>query len=488
MVDGKNTFDTLNSIERHIEALQPLLPKQAMVCIGEYPIKTLLQEPIAKRDGTLTILIEKSSEDIYTWIPKDFNPYLVLGFEDANMDTHFWYSVQPKIMKDNSIIENLKMKPVERLHSAIIFSSIWEGIGSATLPTLISKFKAEKIDSLSIAVLPSRIQPPDAHFNTFATIQLCLKTDGSSVLLLDRDQIENYTGIDRKGKIIRGHMVVNYLLNMLLAKESLVSEISELSRTFNTKIFSSIIITGASYKIYGSFENMLNAAWLKPLLRFDLPSASLLYVLLRMPASLKDKLPRSKIELAIADWFKDKTNFQSTYITEPIYTDDMTDRIDAVLFVGGFDMTAMFDDMEQKVKSLKNKAVEGGFMTEDWQLITPETNEEPKAPVYEIASRVIKEELPVLEKPNITIEVPIIKVNRDSSLVAVNSESSKQASTPFEPLQTGESVPTTVEQQKIASEPIDMAESNTRKREKKIAAMKINKTKKAKVQKKETSV
>ena len=132
-------------------------------------------------------------------------------------------------------------------------------------------------------------------------------------------------------------MVANYLLNLFLAKDTLVEEISELSRTFNTKLFTPIVVTGASYKIYGSLENMLNTALLKPFLTFDLPSASLLYVLLRMPLSLKDKLPRGKIELAITNWFKEKTSLQSIYITEPIYTEDMTDRIDAVLFVGGFD-------------------------------------------------------------------------------------------------------------------------------------------------------
>ena len=154
---------------------------------------------------------------------------------------------------------------------------------------------------------------------------------------LDRDHIESYEGVDRKGESIKGNMVANYLLNLFLAKDTLVDEISELSRTFNTKLFTPLLVTGASYKIYGSLENMLNTALLKPFLTFDLSSASLLYVLLRMPLSLKDKLPRGKIELAITNWFKEKTNLQSIYITEPIYTEDMTDRIDAVLFVGGFD-------------------------------------------------------------------------------------------------------------------------------------------------------
>jgi hypothetical protein len=163
---------------------------------------------------------------------------------------------------------------------------------------------------------------------------------------------------------------------MFLAKETLVSEIAELSRTFNVKLFSGIIVTGASYRIYGTFENMLNAASLKPLLKFDMPSASLLYVLLRMPLSLKDKLPRAKIELAIANWFKEKTSLQSIYITEPIYTEDLTDRIDAVLFVGGFDVSTLFADIQRKVERLKKKAVAKGFMTDDWQVISPKIEEE----------------------------------------------------------------------------------------------------------------
>jgi hypothetical protein len=88
-----------------------------------------------------------------------------------------------------------------------------------------------------------------------------------------------------------------------------------------------------------------------------------------MPLRLKEKLPRGKIELTITNWFKEKTSLQSIYITEPIYTQDMTDRIDAVLFIGGFEATKMLSDMETKAKSLKDNAVEKGFITEEWKVV-----------------------------------------------------------------------------------------------------------------------
>ena len=156
---------------------------------------------------------------------------------------------------------------------------------------------------------------------------MCASSDAATIVLMERDLLEKYEGIDRNGSPINGNMVANYLVNLLLAKETLVQEISELSRTFDVKMYSLLLATGASIKIYGSLENMLNAMLLEPLLTFDLSTSSLLYVLLRMPITLKDKLPRGKIELAIASWFKEKANLKSIYVTEPIYVEETSDRI-----------------------------------------------------------------------------------------------------------------------------------------------------------------
>ena len=369
MNDIKNSFNVLDSIKKHIETLKPLLPKQATAYIGEYPIKVLLKQPYIDQTGqTLQVLIGKSSDEVYKWIPKDFNPILVLGFEDANIETHFWHNVLPFISHDETLIEGLRKKPTEKLHSAILVASVWDGIGSGSLPPLISKFKDSSINSLSVAVLPSKIQPTDAYFNALAALGLCAENDAATVLLLDRDFLEKYEGVDRVGSLIKGNVVANYLVNLFLAKETLVEEISEQSKTFNTKMYTALLAAGASFKIYGSIENILNATLLKPLLNFDLSTVSLLYVLIRMPSSLKDKLPRAKIELAIASWFKEKANLKSIYITEPIYVEDASDRIDLVLFVGGFDTTGMLLDYEKKARGLAYRAVEKGFVDKkEWQ-------------------------------------------------------------------------------------------------------------------------
>jgi hypothetical protein len=363
-------FDVLENIRKHIDQLRPWFPKQAVICIGEYPIQILLKGPfVGKIDDILPIFIARYSDDIVKWSQFHLETYNILGL-DTNIDTHFWFHVLPHITRDDAFIARLKNKPIDKLREAIMVSSIWDGIGSALLPTLISQFKVWNINSVALAVLPSKLQSSDVHFNAFSSMGICASKDFAPVLLVDRDKLESYVGVDRKGSIIRGNMVVNYILELMLAKETLVQELSELSGSFNVKIYTVLLATGASLKIYGSLENILTTALFRPLLTFDLSNASILYVLLRVPLQLKDKLPRGKIELAIANWFEKRASFKSIYVSDPIYVKDDSDRIDLVMFVGGFDVTDMFTSMEKEVSVMKNDAIERGLISKDeWQEI-----------------------------------------------------------------------------------------------------------------------
>jgi hypothetical protein len=367
--EGKPNLEVVQKTGEHV-ALKPTFSKQAVICIGEYPIKILLRESLVdKKEEPLPILIDKSSEDIAKWSQSRLNPDNILGL-DLNVDMHFWYQVLPCVKEESTLIARLKNKPIDNWRGAVMVSSLWDGVGSALLPALISQFKEWNINSVAFAVLPSKIQPSDVHFNAFSSLGICASKDFTSILLLDRDQLENYVGINRNGSILKGNIIVNYMLELALAKETFVQEFCELSRAFNVKMYSVLLATGASLQIYGSLENILNTALSRPLLKFDLSTASLLYVLLRIPAHLKDKLPQEKIELTIATWFKEKANLKSTYVSEPIYVEDISDRIDVVMFLGGFDATAMFRSIEKKVSAIKSQAIkQGSIKEEDWQAI-----------------------------------------------------------------------------------------------------------------------
>jgi hypothetical protein len=196
--------------------------------------------------------------------------------------------------------------------------------------------------------------------------------EGLAQILIDRDSMERYIGVDRKGCILKGDEVISYILELILAKDIFVHEFYEHSKTFGLKLFTLLLATGASLRLHGTLENILNTTMLHPLSMFDLTSASILYVVVRMPTHLQNKISQGKIELTVEQWFKDKSKLKSVHVSQPILVEDGSDRIDILMFVGGFSITKTIKSLEEKVKDLSDHAVGKGFLKEkEWhQLVT----------------------------------------------------------------------------------------------------------------------
>jgi len=199
---------------------------------------------------------------------------------------------------------------------------------------------------------------------------MCAGNDSATVVLVGRDFAENYVGVDRSGSRMRGNIVVRYLLQMILEKETLPQELSELSRAFNIKLYTGLSLMGASYQVYGSFQSMLDAASLNPFLSFDLASAAVIYVLARVPRNLRDKLTRGRIELETAEWAKKIPNVKSIQVGEPIYVDDANDRVDAVVLAGGFNAAELAAFLAKKSDKIRSETIKKGLLKEkEWEAI-----------------------------------------------------------------------------------------------------------------------
>lgn len=357
--------------EEHLEEAEPkkeVLSKQTLVCIGEYPTKILVKgQFLGQKNVVQPIFIDKSSEEILKWGKDVLKAESVSGL-DADVDTQFWFQVMPYIEQNEQFIENLKSKLIDTMYGVLLVSSAWDGIGSALLPTLISQFKEWGIPSVALALLPSKLQSPDASFNALSSVAKCFSKESSTLILVGRDQLNKYVSVERTGSVLKGNIAINCLVEIMLAKKTFVRELSELSRSFSVKTFTILAATGASFKIYGSLENILDTTLFRPLLSLDLSGASLLYVLPRIPLQLKEKLNRDKIELEIAHWFRDKATLKSIYVTDPLYVEDVNDRVDLIMFVGGFDLKPTFSSMEKKVNVVKAQLItQGSIQEKDWE-------------------------------------------------------------------------------------------------------------------------
>lgn len=352
------------------------ISKQMILCIGEYSSKIIMQDTFQNKKNAFSypLLVSKFSKDVNEWSQLTINKKYILSLE-KNVDSHFWHQILPVFSESNVIIENLKKNSIDNIKGVIILSSLWDGFGSALTPTLISHFKESNTNSIVFGILPSQVQPSDAHFNAFSSVGLCLSKNFSPIVLLDRDQIEKFVGIDRHGSIIKGNSVVNFLIELIQQKESFVQEISELTRAFNVRNYTVLLTSGASLGVYGSIENIFSATVSRPLLKFKLFSSSIMYVILRIPNRMKKTLTKDKIELLLANWFKDKANLNSIQISEPIYVDSKEDKVDLALFIGGFDLVEFFTSIKKKIQPIKNNAIKkGSIKKKDWEAIVTELN------------------------------------------------------------------------------------------------------------------
>ena len=278
--------DSVQSIEKFTDSLRALLPTKAVVCIGEYPINIMLKGNFAGKKGVLPIFVEKSSKDVIKWGQGHLDKNNIVCI-DEDIDTHFWYDVLPYIKNNASFLCRIKNKPLEKLQGAIIVSSTWNGVGGALLPILNEQFKESNINTIALALLPSKAQPLDGQLNSLASLGILASKENTTAILIDRDNLEAYTGNDSNGIAIEGSNITNYLLDLMLSKDTFARELSELSKSFSTKMFTVMLAPGMSLKLYGTLENMLNTTLVRPLLTFDLSTATLLYVLIRVPFHLK---------------------------------------------------------------------------------------------------------------------------------------------------------------------------------------------------------
>ncbi len=362
-------FDVLESIEKHIARTEPRMPERALICIGDYPTKIFLKEQLTeKTSDILPIFIQKPSREIMKLTKTITIPHNILSV-DADADVHFWFNTNAYLSRNDACIAQLK-GITDKFHEATMLVSLWEGLGSAMLPTLISQFKAVNANSVTLAILPSTAQPADAYFNALASLGMWTSNEYATVVLIGRDFAEDFLGVNRNGSRMIGNRIINYILEMMLEKETLPQELSELSRAFNIKLYTVLSIPGVSFKVYGSFESILTAASLKPFLQFNLMTTEVLYVLTRVPVNLKENLSRAKIELATATWSKVIPNIKSIFVSEPTYVDDPSDRVDVVVFAGGFDLTELTTLLQKKASRIKSEVVKKNLIKEkDWETV-----------------------------------------------------------------------------------------------------------------------
>jgi hypothetical protein len=344
------SFDVLESVLGHIKLLKPRIPERAFISLGGYTNNILLKNSLFnKAIDVLFLLIGKKSECFIENLNEKLDFFKFIDF-DPNLDEHFWFDIMEYIEDRKILDSDLKDNLVHKVKSGLIVSSTWDGTSAGLFSYLTSKFMEWNIEFISIALLPFELQPSNAHFNSHSSMYICINKGNTPIIVINRELLENYVGVDRKGQLIKGSMILKEILDLMLSKGDFLNDFLNFSKYFDIRLYTIMISTGCSIKIYDSIENILNSMLHRMLLNFDLKESYIFYVLSRIPIKLREEITKEKLEKVFISWVRDMAIPKVIYIGDPIFIDEFNDRIDVMVIVGGFNEGKILNSLEEKAR------------------------------------------------------------------------------------------------------------------------------------------
>ncbi len=349
-------FDVLKSIKAHIDLITPVLPSQVVVTVGQYALGTLDDSDGFIGDDTPTLLrILHKKETSFKTV--DLYPEKTIII-DTVYEPHYWFDLHSHLQGDTWFSEELANRIYSYHDEVLSVLNLSEGIASGVLPALYTHIASEDISALSLGVFPSMGHSSDALFNAFACLGLLTIDASAPLLIMDQSKLEDFTGVHREGEILAGKEVIDYLVKLFMEKKGFIRDLVKLSRSFNVGLYTILMAAGCSLGIYETFRNILDITLEQPLLDIDLSTADMLYVVVKIPLSLRDEYSKGRVELEVSGWVKDHVNIDAPQICEPIYVEEFGDRIDVAILVGGFDTTELFDALDKRIQNFSKMMVE----------------------------------------------------------------------------------------------------------------------------------
>ncbi len=352
-------------VKNHIDGILPAIPSQIAISVGQYAYKSLMDSRkfLGKDSPALLQIIHRKEAELLGGAGGD-EPGKTIQFDTA-FEPHYWFDIHTFLKEDSSFREAFQGNLFDYQEEFVILGSLGEGVTAGALPILNDHLVQKRKDTLLVSVFPSVTHSSDALFNAFSSLGLLLSQGSGPVLLLDRARLDDFISVNREGGRLSGDLVPRYLVELLLHKEGIVKDLVKLSRSFRVELFTILMASGSSLEIYESLRNILDITLEQPLLDFDISTASIIYVLVKAPLRLQGQLTKGFIELEVNSWLKERLEIDIPQICEPIYVDELNDRIDVVILVGGFDTNRLFETVYERVSRFDNLINEHGFYDKD---------------------------------------------------------------------------------------------------------------------------
>ncbi len=366
-MSSNTDINLLANLRKQIKAISPVLPDKAVVSVGQYTLETLIDSPKINEEDVYTLLRIIHKKDLQHKTV-DIEPRKSL-VADTLYEPHYWFDMTEYLDRIN--IDSELGKLAYGYHKEVMsLSNISEGSSSGLLPEIHRYLADQEKSTIGIALFPAMNHSSDALYNAFSTVGRILIDNSTSLILIDQGMMEAYKGVHRAGDVLEDTKIIDYFVDMLLDKDNIIRELYRLSKSYGVKIYSPLMATGCSLDIYDNFRNILEITLEQPLMKFDLTTAKMVYVLVRAPLSYQDDFQKGQLEFEVTQWLQDSIGIDIPQICEPLFVDEYGDRVDVIILVGDYDTDKKFSKIYERIERFSKMNVEQELVDDEkWEKI-----------------------------------------------------------------------------------------------------------------------
>ncbi len=358
LIDIVDRFKTLS---QNFAKVQQLFP----IGVGLWGSKLLLAT-VASHDIRLTKFstIGASTTDIQMFasakqkmIPRDNVENILRKINYplkivADMRGGIWKRAEITARNDSALADKisiLRINDIKEEQVAFFMGSLSEGIVAGVTPFLCSAARENNPNVLTIFLLtlPAEDTSEEAQFNAYCGLAMLLQSGMHTGIIMQESALKALKGISRSGAELNADFLLPTMCDILLAigVEGL-AEISHISQSFRLQVLSPAFAYGASYEIYGSLANIVEYAMYKILVPINPENVIAAVTIARIPRRLLEIVGKDALEEQFTSWTRRRFPAIRGSLLRIITKEEPSDRIDAILLLGGKNLEAITNSIK----------------------------------------------------------------------------------------------------------------------------------------------
>ena len=283
-----------------------------------------------------------------------------------------WKRAENIVGEDRFLVDHLTNAGATQTESVVLITSMGGGTGAGVGPLVFDTLTdhGARGDRIAFGSLPSREEPEQLHFNAYCAFSRLVRfkhrRNADLIMVVDNTNVYSHKYVDNYGHELSSNKTLAHVLEMVCNRSGAqgekrieFSDLVQASRSTGIIHCTPCLALNHSLRIYEDLEGILESATVRPMANLDISSALFSFLILRVPNTLKSKFSADEMLKEYYRWKERNITNEVLGNTEIRYKEEASDRIDALLLLGGCDLNKLLSRAKEGYKVVRRSVLAG---------------------------------------------------------------------------------------------------------------------------------